>query len=290
MNSTCLQKTTRILNKNVFKCFLNSHIRNQSSATNQSLILTDVNDKTGFATVAFNRPPMSNFTLELLQDFSKSLDEVESKNYKGMILTSTSPTVFSAGLDLKELLNPEPARLKALRTAYIDCCIKLYSSMYPTVAAINGHAIGGGCFIAMACEYRIMLPNSKIGLNETQLGIAIPEVAVHATRNIISSRDAEMALTLGSVFTTDEALKIGLIDEVAENKEDALAKSEKFLSLFKKIPKRARGITKQFFRKKVIDLMTNNREKDVEAFVSYVMNPASQKSFQAFLDEAKNKK
>jgi 3,2-trans-enoyl-CoA isomerase len=96
-----------------------------------------------------------------------------------------------------------------------------------------------------------------------------------------------MALTLGAVFSTDEALKIGLVDEIATDKADAIARSEAFLSKFKKIPAMARGITKQFFRKKVIDLMTENREKDVENFVSYVMDPASQKSLQAFMDSKK---
>jgi 3,2-trans-enoyl-CoA isomerase len=142
----------------------------------------------------------------------------------------------------------------------------------------------------MACEYRVMLPNFKIGLNETQLGIAIPEVAILATRNIIASRDAELSLTLGQIFKTEEALKIGLIDEIASDKADAIVKCEAFLSHFRKIPPMARGITKQFFRKKVIDLMTENREKDVESFVKYVLDPASQKSLQAFLNGAKSKK
>lgn len=191
---------------------------------------------------------------------------------------------------MKELINPDAQRLKELRATYIDCCLKLYSSLFPTACAINGHAIGGGCFLAMACEYRVMVSNYKIGLNETQLGIAIPEVAIAATKNIISSREAEMALTLGAVFTTDDALKIGLIDDVASDKTEAIAKCEEFLGRFKKIPSMARGITKQFFRKKVIDLMTSNREKDVESFVSYVLDPTTQKSLQAFMDGSKNKK
>lgn len=132
-----------------------------------------------------------------------------------------------------------------------------------------------------------MVPNSKIGLNETQLGIAVPEVAVLATKNILSSRESEMALTLGRVFDTDEAYKIGLIDEIAKDKEEAIAKSEVFLLKFKKIPALARGISKQMYRKKVVDLMSGSKDADVKNFVSYVMDPASQASLKAFLERSK---
>lgn len=85
-------RISRIVSQNTFKYAALSTQRNQSTATNSSndqLIITDVNSQTGFATVSFNRPSaLNSFTLELLQDFSKALDDVEKKKYKGMILTS----------------------------------------------------------------------------------------------------------------------------------------------------------------------------------------------------------
>ncbi|KAL7040512.1 hypothetical protein ACKWTF_000421 [Chironomus riparius] len=284
-------KVSRIVSQNAFRWIAVSTQRNQSTVSKkEQLVITEVNKKTGFATLSFNRPSaLNSFTLELLQDFSKALDEVENQKYKGMILTSTSSNAFTAGLDIKELINPDPIRLKELRAVYLDCSLKLYNSLFPTAALINGHAIGGGCFLAMACEYRVMLPNFKIGLNETQLGIACPEVAILATKNIISSRDSEMALTLGTIFETDKALDIGLVDEIAKDKADAMAKCESFMLKFKGVPALARGITKQLFRKKIVDLMTENKERDVENFVNYVLDPISQQNLKAFLHGSKKK-
>lgn len=83
-------KVSRIINQNAFRCITLSTQRNQSTATKkEQLVITEVNKKTGFATLSFNRPSaLNSFTLELLQDFSKALDEVENNKYKGMILTS----------------------------------------------------------------------------------------------------------------------------------------------------------------------------------------------------------
>lgn len=83
-------KVSRIITQNAFRCMALNTQRNQSTASKkEKLVITEVNKKTGFATLSFNRPSaLNSFTLELLQDFSKALDEVENQKYKGMILTS----------------------------------------------------------------------------------------------------------------------------------------------------------------------------------------------------------
>lgn len=116
----------------------------------------------------------------------------------------------------------------------------------------QGHSPAGGCLLSLCCEYRIMLPKFTIGLNETQLGIVAPTWFQGPMRNTIGDRKAELALTLGKMFTTDEALKVGLIDEVATDKNDLIAKSEAFLAQFAKIPHVARSLTKLSFRSKDI--------------------------------------
>lgn len=73
---------------------------------------------------------------------------------------------------------------------------------------MKGHAPAGGCLLASSCEYRVMCPNFTIGLNETKLGIVAPLWFQSTYRNVLSIRDAEKALTLGTLFKTDEALKV----------------------------------------------------------------------------------
>ncbi|XP_053693686.1 enoyl-CoA delta isomerase 1, mitochondrial-like [Sabethes cyaneus] len=259
------------------------------SSSAQKLVLTEVDDKTGYATVTLNRPPVNSLNLELLKGISESLDDLQNNKCRGMILTSSSKTVFSAGLDILEMYKPNPDRLKEFWSTLQDVWFKLYGSPFPTAAAINGHAPAGGCLLSLCCEYRIMCPNYTIGLNETQLGIVAPTWFQASLRNTISRRDAELALTLGTLFTSEQALKIGLVDELANNKEDALAKATAFLEKFKKISPQARSMTKQALRSKEIMELEDNRSQDIDLFVYAVTQPKVQQSLELYLEALKKK-
>lgn len=135
-----------------------------------------------------------------------------------------------------------------------------------------------------------MLPKFTIGLNETQLGIVAPTWFMASMKNTISSREAEKALTLGTLFPTDEALRVGLIDEIAADRADAIAKCEAFLLRFKKIPPMARALTKQNFRIKEIQELEDNRTNDVDLFVSVVSSPKVQQGLELYIQSLKAKK
>lgn len=173
--------------------------------------------------------------------------------------------------------------------SFQEVWLQLYGSSFPTAAAINGHAPAGGCLLAMSCEYRVMAPKYTIGLNETQLGIVAPLWFQATMKNTIPLRQAELALTQGRMFTTEEALKIGLIDDVASDKTECLAKSEQFIESFRRIPREPRMITKQSFRRREIEELESNREQDVQLFVYAVMMKKTQDNLEAYLEKLKKK-
>lgn len=109
------------------------------------------------------------------------------------------------------MYKPDETRLREFWTTLQDVWLKLYGSSFPTAAAINGHSPAGGCLLSMCCEYRVMLPKFTIGLNETQLGIVAPSWFQASMKNILPPRVTEMALTLGTMFTTEEALKVSCL-------------------------------------------------------------------------------
>lgn len=200
--------------------------------------------------------------------------------------------VFSSGLDFKEIFKPEESSINAYWLWFQESWVKLYGSSFATVALINGHAPAGGCVFALSCEYRVMLPNFTIGLNEAPVGIVPPEFVFACARNAISTRKAELALTLGTLFTSKEALEIGLVDELAKDNEDAIARCENFLLKFSKIPSSARAITKQNFRKEALDLIKKprNRSADAKLFIDRLLRPSTQRDIEDYVTNLKKSK
>ncbi|KAJ3635326.1 hypothetical protein MTP99_008241 [Tenebrio molitor] len=265
-----------------------SSFRNYSSTG--PVINLQVNDKTGVATVTLNRPPVNSLNLELLTELSNTLTELEKNKCRGLMLTSSSNSVFSAGLDLLELYKPNLDRFKQWWSTLQQTWMKLYGTPYPTVAVINGHAPAGGCLLATSCEYRVMLNNFTIGLNETKIGMVAPDWFIASMKNTVGARQTELALTAGNLFTTDEALKIGLIDEVAANKEEAISKAEKFLHRYDNVSPLARALTKQTLRKDAIQDLVKKQKTELENITSFINNEKLQKGLEVYLESLKQKK
>ncbi|XP_017075733.2 LOW QUALITY PROTEIN: enoyl-CoA delta isomerase 1, mitochondrial [Drosophila eugracilis] len=262
-------------------------IRLMSSTT--KLTTVEVNDKTGIATLTMNRPPVNSQNVQLLIDLKTSVNEIEKNKCRGLILTSASSNVFSAGLDILEMYNTNEERLRVIWTELQNAWIALYATSLPTAAAINGHAPAGGCLLATACEYRVMLPKFVIGLNETQLGIIAPKWLMSGFVNVLPQRVAERALTQGRLFTTQEAFDAGLVDEIANSKEEALEKCAAFIGSFSKVNPLARGLTKLQFRAENIKEFEKIREKDVADFIALASRPEVQKGMGIYLENLKKK-
>ncbi|XP_059053912.1 enoyl-CoA delta isomerase 1, mitochondrial-like [Achroia grisella] len=247
-------------------------------------------DNEGIATLTMQRLPVNSLNLELIQEIDKGLDEVANNKARGVILTSASSSVFSAGLDIMEMYKPDRKRVEQFWTSLQGLWLKLFGSKFITAAAINGHAPAGGCLLAMSCEYRVMV-NGKFttGLNETALGIVAPRWFMDTMCNTISKRDAEIALTTAKMFTVDEAIKVGLIDETATDKADSIEKCKQFINRFNRIPPLARAFTKQKIRGDALAWLQKNRQADLEEFLTFVTSPKVQQSLEVYLELLKQK-
>lgn len=134
-----------------------------------------------------------------------------------------------------------------------------------------------------------MLPKFTIGLNETQLGIVAPKWFMATFLSVLPQKDAERALNQGRMFTTDEALKVGLVDETANSKEDAIAKCEAFIGSFAKVNPLARSLTKLQFRAADLQQLENERKQDLEKFLFFINQPAVQKGLGIYIEGLKKK-
>lgn len=134
-----------------------------------------------------------------------------------------------------------------------------------------------------------MLPKFTIGLNETKLGIVAPKWFMSTFLSVLPRLEAERALNQGRMFTTEEALQVGLVDEVANSKEEAVAKCVEFIGSFAKVNPLARSLTKIQLRAADLQELEDGRQKDLEKFIFFINQPAVQKGLGIYIESLKNK-
>ena len=133
----------------------------------------------------------------------------------GIVLSSSSANFFSIGFDIPELFDLSREEFGAFYGAVNQMCLDLYALPKPTVAAITGHAIAGGCILALCCDYRFIANGRKlIGLNEVKLGVPVPYPADRMLRELVGMRPAREIMEAGEFYGPDQALALGLVDRV----------------------------------------------------------------------------
>lgn len=266
-----------------------SQMRNNTTSPKISV---DFDKSTGVAVLTMQSPPVNSMSLEFITELCINLEKLEmDKACRGLIVTSSLPKVFSAGLDILEMYGTSPERCGEFWRAVQEMWLKMYKSNMVTVAAINGSSPAGGCLLSLTADYRIMADNPRysIGLNETLLGIVAPFWFKDSMANTIGHRNTEMALALGLLYSPSDALNIGLVDQIVPQ-DQLLDTATKTMTKWLAIPDHARQITKSMMRKATIDKMTSNREADIQNFVNFITKDSIQKSLRMYLEMLKKRK
>ncbi|GAB4126405.1 MAG: enoyl-CoA hydratase/isomerase family protein [Wenzhouxiangellaceae bacterium] len=162
------------------------------------------------------RPPVNALNPELLEAMRTQLNEVhkQPQRYAGLIV-SGQPGIFTAGLDLPELLQCSRQQMQGFWVLFHDLWRLLATCPVPVVAAITGHSPAGGTVLSVFCDYRIMaVGDFKIGLNETQVGLVAPHAIYVALQRLLGARAAERHLVAGDLIGPERALQLGLVDQL----------------------------------------------------------------------------
>jgi enoyl-CoA hydratase/carnithine racemase len=152
------------------------------------------------------------------------------------VLLTGEGDAFSAGLNLKEVASLDAAGMRAFLELLEEVVTALYLHPAPTVAAVNGHAIAGGCILALACDVRIATPNERvrIGLNEVAIGLRFPPRTFAMARARVPQTSQQAVFLEGGLFDPQRALALGLVDELAA---DPVAAAEARLATLEALPR-----------------------------------------------------
>lgn len=193
--------------------------------------LVTVQKEDGLAVVTFKRPPVNALSVEFLHEIDAVVQDVERDDaVRAVLFRSDIPGIFIAGADLHTFKEEETS--EAAMEAFHGCFNRLERLPKPTVAAISGHALGGGCEFTLACDFRLMIDDdrSTIGLPEVSLGIFPGAGGTQRLPRIVGQAKALDIILHGRRLTGAEALAAGLVHELlpaATFDEDARKYAEK---------------------------------------------------------------
>src|SRR5215831_8398752 len=177
--------------------------------------MIDVTRRGRIAVAAINHGKANAFDLELSTSLSQLVADFNGSADAALVLTGQG-TIFSAGVDLLRVVERGAPYVREFLPALGAAFETVFSCPKPIVAAVNGHAIAGGCILACAADYRVMARGQgRIGIPELRVGVPFPIVPLEIMR--FAAPDRMQALVYsGAVFEPEDAVRQGMVDAVAD--------------------------------------------------------------------------
>jgi enoyl-CoA hydratase len=175
----------------------------------------------GIARITFNRPTVLNaLNSKTIAELGDCLNEAHrDDSIRALILTGAGEKAFVAGADIKELAQRTAVDGKDFALYGQEIFHRLELLGKPSIAAINGFALGGGCELALACTIRIASRTAKLGQPEVKLGILPGYGGTQRLARLCGKGIAHEMILTGEMISAEEALRIGLVNRVVEPSE-----------------------------------------------------------------------
>jgi enoyl-CoA hydratase len=169
----------------------------------------------GVVVLTLDRPPVNALETQFVRDLTTALVK-EGEESAAIVLTATG-RAFSAGVDTKAAATLDSDGQRAGVEAINSLVTTLFALPLPVVAAVNGHALGGGLIVPLACDVLVATRSEcKLGLTEVAVGVPFPAAPLEVCRQRLSPPVYNDLCLTGRVFGPEEALALGVVDELAE--------------------------------------------------------------------------
>ncbi|MDH4046333.1 MAG: enoyl-CoA hydratase/isomerase family protein [Gemmatimonadota bacterium] len=238
----------------------------------------------GILTMRLDRGKANALDRDLLERLAEALDGFARDDaLRAAVLTGTG-SIFCAGVDLYRVLDGGAEYARAFVPVLAGTFHRLFACPKPIVAAINGHAIAGGCVLAAACDYRLMASgDGTIGVPELTVGVPFPLVAIEILRFATSTAHLQDLVYRGTTYSTSAACERGLVDEVVA--PDELA--DRAVTVARRLasePAARFRLTKQQLRAPTIATIAAHAAETDAAVLAEWERPETVAAIRAYLD------
>jgi enoyl-CoA hydratase len=224
-------------------------------------------------------------TSELLDTIERGIDDFERGPSRAAVLTGYDK-FFSAGLAIPKLVDLDRPAMHVFIEKFGRAMTRVLACEKPIVAAINGHAIAGGCVLALMCDWRVIVDEAsvRIGLNETQLGIGLPAIVVEPLRAQVPATSLVPIAMEGRLFAPADALAIGLVHVMVPS-ADILTHSATKARMLAELPAAATAQVKRALRTPVIEAVSRTAVVETERWLDTWFAPEAQTRLRAAVDK-----
>lgn len=242
-----------------------------------------IDTSTPTAIVRLAHGKVNALDLQLCEALTEQLDQLQHDHCSSLVITGAGNS-FSAGVDLIQLTQGGAEYVRRFLPAMDRFFYALLTFPKPVVAAVNGHALAGGCIIAACCDHVVMNEGSGfVGVTELKVGVPFPMLPLEIVRARLTPKDARDLVYSARTLTPQEAQSVGLVDELAppdEVLDRALAAASRLVS----IPAVTFGITKRAFVAPVLARTEAASALDAEVTTAWQTDEVLSR-VRAFLDQ-----
>lgn len=243
----------------------------------------------GIVELRLARPPVNALNPELVATLKQAIEQAPRDDAQALVI-SGSAGLFSAGLDIPELLQLDRPAMRAFWNDFFGVCAALARSPIPVAAAVTGHSPAGGAVLAIFCDYRVMARGEfRIGLNEVQVGLTVPECIQAGLRRLVGTYRAERLLVAGRMLDAEDALAAGLVDELTDV-DHVVTRTIAWLKPLLELPRQALLGTRAMARADLAKLFDDPASLPVDGFLDGWFAPEAQATLHALVERLRNKK
>lgn len=234
------------------------------------------------------RPPVNALDPALVRVLRDAIAAAPREGARGLVLSGREG-LFSAGLDVPVLLALPRETLRAFWRDFFGLCADIACAPIPVVAAITGHAPAGGAVLSIMCDYRVMADGAfRIGLNETQVGLAVPAPIQAVLRRLVGAYRAERLMVAGTMLESTDAKAIGFVDELVAI-DLVVPRAIAWLSDLLKLPPHAMGETRRIARADIAAMFADTDARSVNDILEVWYAPEAQGVLHALVARLKSK-
>jgi enoyl-CoA hydratase/carnithine racemase len=236
-----------------------------------------------------NRPPVNALSPDLIVALGQAVRAAPGDRVRALIL-SGSPGRFSGGLDVPLLLTLDRTAIAALWQDFYALLRALAASPIPIAAAITGHAPAGGTVLPLFCDWRVLADGDwKMGFNEVQVGLPLPPVILSALKIRVGSQRAERLAVGGILALPEEAVRLGLADEVVPAGR-AVERAIEWCQGLLALPPEAMGSTRRRARADIVGLFDHNLDRELDQVNASWWSDEAQTVLHALVERLAKKK